>query len=89
MNASPDLLDKVIDLAAQAQRAVGPGKPFRLAVRHVQNMLGLSDQAQASRLLHTLEHKGTLVCIQRGTKTVPGGPPGKATLWQLKGETNK
>ena len=71
-------------LAAQAQRAAGPGKSFRLAVRHVQNMLGLSDQAEASRALRTLEKQGILLCIERGTKTVPGGPPGKPTLWQFR-----
>jgi hypothetical protein len=60
------------------------GEPFPLPVRYVQACLRLLEVTDASKLLHTLEKRGFLLCAQRGSAHQPDGTRGTPSLWKLK-----
>jgi hypothetical protein len=75
------LLSRLVVLARELQADAGTA-PFKLPVRFVSDYLQIGDNTRASGLLRTLEYRGILHCVRRGTAT-KGDVPGVPTLWRL------
>ena len=72
------------ETAIRGQDSDAGDGPFKLPVRYCMSFLAIDDLALCGALLRTLERRGFLHCIQRGTAT-RGDVPGKPTLWRFTG----
>jgi len=77
------LAGRLIALCRELQRDAGDGQPFSCPVRFAQSFLRVGQIAQASGLLRTLEFRGILQCVRRGTMT-RGEIRGLPTLYRFK-----
>jgi hypothetical protein len=73
-------LARLAVLARELQRDAG-NDAFRLPVKLARDFCGLTSIAHAGGLLRSLEMRGILRCIKRGTAT-KGDVKGMPTLWR-------
>jgi len=75
------LLAKLIVLLRELQADAGE-KAFICPVKLAMHFLQLTSLAHASGLLRSLEYRGILYCVKRGTAT-RGDVQGTPTLWRF------